>query len=681
MHRFTAAHQWRLEIIVERIADDFPWLGSRQVTRAAVDEVQNYDLEKTAGDSRYLLHVNPKNPAQRPSSEASLILQELNESQTLQDTAAREPKQAQWNPFSIWWCYTTDTTRDSSQNEYTKEIEAALSEVLQLSSLYRAQACAVENSRDKINDLKLELKTATDPDFQQQRDPTLFIGEVKASWPKDHLEPLQVRLGPQVARYSEQPIPATYGFECVPLELQSLATKLAHEFDYYANPVEYRDIHDTQAVPPLYHYQNRDQWMNRQPWFPLFLELSDTVREDPALTTASFLPAFKPAIHGLFCLTKLNIIDKFGQAVAAIDPKPRVEGPPPLSPHIGEYYRPQKYKDGNPNIIEKPKKPGECPYIQMPPGINQPVRLHMNWVKLQEYGNKSGEENGKNSGDSSSGGDNVMYEWRPLTEWGSPIWVVINYVNYGVQFFLGDGTFYREMRIASPNNPESGAVAGDKWLPLQPPGEDPKRQLDKLIKQFTDDRDYLLNVMEMTNTAVAKSPSVPGAYSRFTNSLVGRPLALANAGFSLELATYALRNQSRSSPVPHDALVLDDISTPFPNKPDHVKPIDEESYLRLQAFWTGPRKYITSPNKPGDAANYVCDRNRQLTVRGMLVDPFTPVNAYSSALPVGTLSLALWTWESSLLKMTAFFHMGPLMVEDDGGRGIFADETADGNSR
>lgn len=837
--------------------------------RAAADEVQNYNFEKTSGGTRYVLRPDPQKPAQPPLPQVETALQKLNESQVLQDAAERQLKHAQWNLFSIWWRYATDITRESSQNRYTKEVEKATSEVEQLNTLYRAQLEAVEDAKEEISSLKAELKSATNPDFNQQRDPTLFVGEVKAGWPIDYLDLLQVRLGPQIAHYSEEPIPAAYGLECLPEDLEPLATKLIHEFNFYSNPVGHRGTLDTQKVQPLYHIGDRDKWKNTQPWFPLFLEwevqyfhvpydqwdmqdvsthplqdkkfsykvkqdggplwekahddyrtvsgrilllpqpvfslhsqvdrlfstisdelldriipeekrnqLLEDIRKLPFisaplggfndhlatkvsgshvkptmrypgkqpipleeaaadskyikldrselglmgaetdLTPYGLLervgdlnfPAFKPVTHGQFRLTKLNIIDKFGQAVAAIDPKPRVEGPPPLSPHIGEYYRPQIYKDGKPNIIHQPQQPGECPYIQMPPSINQPARLHMNWVKLCGY-----ESHSYNDSDNVDNDTDSTYEWRPTTEWENPIWgwVVVNYVNHGVQFFLRDGTFYREVRVASPNHPDRGAVAGDKWLPFKPPEEDPRRQIDKLITQFTNDQGYLLSFIKVINTAVAKSRSVPAAYSQCMNSLVGRPLALVNAGFSLELAEDALKNQSKvgrqpdleqpinllpdpdnrdipqyefpvklgdsvrphdglvgyfrakASPAPHDELMLDSMYTPFPNDPGHVKPIDKESFLSLKPFWLNPRDYGQGSKQPGDSAKYIRDRNKHLTVCGMLVDPFTPVNAYSSIFPVEPLSLAPWTWESALKQMTAFFHFGPLVVEED----------------
>ncbi|PTB64500.1 hypothetical protein BBK36DRAFT_1179717 [Trichoderma citrinoviride] len=428
---------------------------------------------------------------------------------------------------------------------------------------------------------------------------------------------------------------------------------------------------------------------------------------------------FKPAAHGQFKLTKLNIIDKFGQAAAAIDPKRRHEGPPPIYPCISEYYEPQIYeKNGYPNVVEKPKNKGDCQFMQIPPSINQPARLNMNFVKLDHHDDE--------------------YHWRPITEWENPIWgwVLVNYVDFGIQFFLHDGTFYREVRLAAPNNPNKGTQATDKWLPFKPP-VDPQeiRQLDHLIEQFSGEggRDYLNGFMDMATQATRNASTVPGAYAQCVNSLIGRPLALVNAGISLELSADARTNQStlgdqpskrppytllpdphpdtkqyefsiklgdaarphdglvayfraRDSPLPEDELKLDQLFTSFKpasphDKSDKIKPIDTETFLRLKPFWLNPNDYSAQKgpqakeveeveeedeeSKYTPQEKFTIDHNKKLTVVGLLMDPFTPVNAYSSILPVEPLALSTWTWESALKNMTAFFHFGPLMVEKD----------------
>jgi hypothetical protein len=42
-------------------------------------------------------------------------------------------------------------------------------------------------------------------------------------------------------------------------------------------------------------------------------------------------------------------------------------------------------------------------------------------------------------------------------------------------------------------------------------------------------------------------------------------------------------------------------------------------------------------------------------------DPFVPFHAYSGILPTAAAQLPTWTWQAALKRMTAFFHMGPLL--------------------
>jgi hypothetical protein len=54
-----------------------------------------------------------------------------------------------------------------------------------------------------------------------------------------------------------------------------------------------------------------------------------------------------------------------------------------------------------------------------------------------------------------------------------------------------------------------------------------------------------------------------------------------------------------------------------------------------------------------------------LKVFGAILDPFQPIHAYSSFLPIRELKLPDWTWQQALNHMTAFFHIGPLIVTKD----------------
>jgi hypothetical protein len=149
---------------------------------------------------------------------------------------------------------------------------------------------------------------------------------------------------------------------------------------------------------------------------------------------------FKPVTHGQFCFTKLNVIDKFGQAVSALDPAKL--NPDPLYPVISEYYQPDQLPlaDGEkvpkPNVVIKNDKDGFCRYVQLPPNLNQDARINAAFLTRDE-----------------PTPDQPLPPWRPALEWESPIWgwMVVNYVEEGIQFFLPDGTFYREVRLGGVN--------------------------------------------------------------------------------------------------------------------------------------------------------------------------------------------------------------------------------------
>ncbi|KAJ5654544.1 hypothetical protein N7490_001547 [Penicillium lividum] len=334
-------------------------------------------------------------------------------------------------------------------------------------------------------------------------------------------------------------------------------------------------------------------------------------------------------------------------------------------------------------------------YFQLPPSINQAARLNAHFV-VRENVNKTN------------------HGWRPATEFDEPVWgwVVVNYVDRGLQFFLPDGTFYREVR----------ATASDvKWLPFgKPPKFDAsgETQLDALIKRLvSDDGTYLAAFMDMIMSAPDNTVPPPSAYSQSLNSLVGRPLALANMGWSLELATNPNQNEStleeqnqaqRHRPYRllegegtkqyrfalkfgdvlcnHDGLVgyfktlkadvpiepgndldLDTFYTYFHSKKvredgQPLSPIDATTNPDLPAFWLNPMDYDSSKTTTDweeVSRRYEADRNRQLQIFGALFDPFAPITGFCSILPTRRLSLAPWAWETKLKRMTTFFHAGP----------------------
>ncbi|KAF5856161.1 hypothetical protein ETB97_007818 [Aspergillus alliaceus] len=420
---------------------------------------------------------------------------------------------------------------------------------------------------------------------------------------------------------------------------------------------------------------------------------------------------FKPVTHGQFRFSKLNIIDKFGQAINAIDARYGLEENQAIYPYLSSYYEPQLYK-GKPNLVRQngENHQGHVEFAQIPPSINQPARLNSTFVIRDER---------------YKGPDSEYSYWRPVTEWENPIWgwVVLNYVDNGIQIFLQDGTFYREVRMASPNAPKDASLSA-KWLPFPPPTDMKNtEQVDRLIDKLSKDQEYLHAFLDMANDSQEQSSSsVPSAYAGFLNSLVGRPLALVNAGWSLELSIDEKKNQALSGskqqtvhllpgrkrekrktydfPIklgdkdrsgdglvgyfhhketvpdkdltPGNELDLSVIYTYYTGKDKSgllkdITDVGSNKPPKLTSFWLKPDDYTAQNDHDLEqkARLFARNWNKKLQVFGTIVDPFLPITTFSSILPMNRLQLPPWTWQQAMQKMTAFFHLGPIVVTDD----------------
>ncbi|KAK4152310.1 hypothetical protein C8A00DRAFT_35005 [Chaetomidium leptoderma] len=452
-----------------------------------------------------------------------------------------------------------------------------------------------------------------------------------------------------------------------------------------------------------------------------------------SFATDKYCP-FKPVTHGQMRFRKLNIIDKFGQAVVAIDPQPRKEGHPPLYPSISDFYEPQPVLvDGREvaNTVVQ-NNGGACEFIQLPPQINQNARLNAEFVTTAAAAASPTERpfKGKGAATKTTGPTTTPY-WRPTTEWENPIWgwIVANYADYGIQLFLKDGTFYGEVRIGGPN----GALDSPKWSPFEPPAATGTvsrdlARLDALIKRLKQP-DYLKGFWYMLTTALDSLPPAPNSYAQFLGSVVGKPLALVNTAWSLELDSPPLTNQSTKpkGSKPERALIGpdddDDKSSytfhvklgdkergydgligyfdgfPEPDSTsdeeldyDHIKtyfypkkknpsfanlvPINKSNYPALKPYYAAPFPENTVSPLATAAAAYTDARNAELSkhVYGAVVDPFTAVHAYSSFLPARELALRPWTWQGALDNMVAFLHAGPFTLVDSDVREYDSDQ-------
>ena len=386
---------------------------------------------------------------------------------------------------------------------------------------------------------------------------------------------------------------------------------------------------------------------------------------------------FKSVVHGQFRFTRLNVVDKFGQAVSAVDPN--YEVPPNLHPYISEFLAcTTDYSSGSPKPLAVIPDGAQC--AQLEPRINQESRLNGHYVLWSD--------------------DDQC--WRPVTEYENPIWgwLVVNYVDNGLQVFLPDGTFYREIRLGGPDGTSTGISA---WLPFEAPPSDQvvPEQLRGLVQRLRN-VNYLQEFFDVMVGALDATMFTPNQYAGYLPAITGKPFALVNAGWSLQLSHPPDVNHSTSVPssTPPEAPIdsynfqiklgdkdrsfdgllgyfrltspteidLDNFYTYYPsagNAQSMTIIIEEKNYPIFRAFYNDPLKNIDGEVSIKSPEEIDLDYNQRLQTYGMLVDPFTLVHAYAGFLPVTVLQLPGWALEQGLKNITAFFHLEPMIIPND----------------
>jgi hypothetical protein len=259
----------------------------------------------------------------------------------------------------------------------------------------------------------------------------------------------------------------------------------------------------------------------------------------------------------------------------------------------------------------------------------------------------------------------------------------------------------------------------------------------------------------MINQSIDAISFAPTDYSDFASSIVGKPLALTNIGFSLELARKPLAPQISTLPpeiiakdvdpehwiadgehlneyqfpikigdvsrafdgvvayfdmkatamaqiapldsngrsvisnpncvVTGDTFLPDVIHTYFlgqdaskGNTTDKRRPIGSDQdgadflYPTLTPYWIDPDASKidpqTSDTKPAHFkmdATFQIEHCKRYQVKAVIMDPFTPIHLYTPILPIKSLKLPSWTVQDACRKMTAFFHLGPMLITRD----------------
>lgn len=299
---------------------------------------------------------------------------------------------------------------------------------------------------------------------------------------------------------------------------------------------------------------------------------------------------FRSVTHGQVRLTTFNIIDRFGQVVCAFDPRPNQERKP-FYPHIASSLLcdPKEGRESTEPNTALPLSPdevsnGDCPWFQLGPRINQDARLHATFMTADDITTSSKKP-------SRSG-------IRPVADGESAVfaWLLINFHNQSIQVYDEKCIFKGEAYL--PSNPYSDQPV--HWeslmmtqqdcdiLPhmlLNERGLQLKSGLRSLAAGKTRGIEHLMSlqnlIVSMSNAQFLRSlwesivvaqdhlhtPSTEQS-ATFPSALVGRPIALANLGLGVELATPPMRSQAYADYAEDD---------PFQDEPggDNVR---EEAY-------------------------------------------------------------------------------------------------------
>lgn len=277
---------------------------------------------------------------------------------------------------------------------------------------------------------------------------------------------------------------------------------------------------------------------------------------------------FKPVTHGQVRFTKLNIIDKFGQVVPALSPRSQ-DGDQyftPLRPYTSKSLSCQPDPVSGPyfsnTVIQDPE--GLCQFFQLSPSINQDSRLNACFVVADDVNARFGSE--KIPAETVSkmlhpaDHSRSKSSWRPVTEHENPIWgwAVVNFRDGGLQIYDGNGVFRAEALLRERKvywlPPQAADFAGDEQSDdSDSDDDDPETtanvastQLDFFLEALKSAA-YLKTLMDVIIRALDSLHPTPNSFSGEVAAVFGRPLALVNMAWSLELATQPMKDQSTFS--------------------------------------------------------------------------------------------------------------------------------------
>lgn len=269
--------------------------------REAKDTIYNWAFARSPGGMHYHFSADgrdqPDGKPLEPDSEAAEQLAKLNQAQGLLESCNRMLQQKHWDMFSLWWKYVSDVSnkdRNIGQNQKFKADSESLANIItalqkQLDFLKAVIKKLLPDSEtpwaaEDPPNLLAGAKSGTRPFFYRAHDPTVLVGGVESGWPVDYLDKLAVRVPSQTVNQE--------GGSGLPQLLTDLLALVVHKLPgIFQSAIEalipeffvLRPDGNDPGTPkggkyyPLYHDKKgvgrwRDQWGDRQPWFPVYAE-------------------------------------------------------------------------------------------------------------------------------------------------------------------------------------------------------------------------------------------------------------------------------------------------------------------------------------------------------------------------------------------------------------------------
>lgn len=350
---------------------------------------------------------------------------------------------------------------------------------------------------------------------------------------------------------------------------------------------------------------------------------------------------FSPLRNGGFRVTRVRIIDTFGQPLDILDPT---------------VIRSQS--------LVAPVESEEL--VNLPLRITQPTRLTFNWL--------------------SAGNDAVEMNSHPAT---TPVfgWVLFNRLDKALMIYDESGTALGSFNLLGPFWQGAPGNQGTFAKPIEDVFANANPHLRAFALGVASAADPVSYLGEMLKAIDASLGFIaPGQSQPFDSLsvLIGRPLALTRAALDLQLLGLPAMNQSLASFAAAtqgtDPLARDDGEATMVKVPvalgafDDIDDglvgyfIDDGTEAAYQTFYTeaaavGDTHGVKQP--AADQITLVTSPSSTPLIAAMLVDPNAPVHARTGLLPLAKLAIPSSMISNDLARIAVTFLTTPVLLGDD----------------